>query len=189
MYMMARIPHSSTANGPLNYSQDQGVFNVDLPERFNRHHKKPSVPHFENATPGLRAEPNRNILRYMEDQDNVNANAKEGTWLRNPEFPTTAELSLDEGEAVSLPANKIKGKWKSIEKYLRTHYELLREDAISPLRDTIDTFKKDPDMTDDSATAVYEKVFMLSVAHGKYEQLNRFTLSVSLSLSKVSQHE
>lgn len=47
--------------------------------------------------------------------------------------------------------NKVDGGWSSKEKYLRTHYKLLREDAIRKLREGIAAFRDSPSM-DESAS-------------------------------------
>ncbi|KAL4763795.1 putative DEAD box helicase involved in nonsense mediated decay [Aspergillus foveolatus] len=47
--------------------------------------------------------------------------------------------------------------------YLKAHYELLREDAVAPLRDAVAIFRSDPDMSDDIYLAVYEKVYIVGM--------------------------
>ena len=42
--------------------------------------------------------------------------------------------------------------------YLGTHYALLREDSVRPLREAVMTFRTSPLMNDDSQVAIYEKV-------------------------------
>ena len=81
-------------------------------------------------------------------------------WLRQPEVPTSAEILLAGDDDVVLPANKIDGPWKSKDKYLKAHYNLLREDAVSPLRDAVEIFRQDPDMmeSDSKIVSIYEKV-------------------------------
>ena len=81
-------------------------------------------------------------------------------WLRQPEVPTSAEILLAGDDDVVLPANKIDGPWKSKDKYLKAHYNLLREDAVSPLRDAVEIFRQDPDMmeSDSKIVSIHEKV-------------------------------
>lgn len=83
-------------------------------------------------------------------------NKKQSSWLDRPEMPDAAEM-LEE-EALNLSANRMDKPWSSSKKYLQTHYELIREDSIAPLRDAIAQFKTTPDMVDDKAIAIYEKV-------------------------------
>ena len=75
-------------------------------------------------------------------------------------MPTSAEILLPGNDEVILPANKIDGAWKSKDRYLKAHYSLLREDAVSPLRDAVDLFRRTPDMmeNDSRVVSIYEKV-------------------------------
>ncbi|KAK7712999.1 hypothetical protein SLS57_007560 [Botryosphaeria dothidea] len=61
------------------------------------------------------------------------------SWLARPEIPTASEILDTETceETVSILPNKIDGAWNSKEEYLESHYELLREDTIRPLREAI----------------------------------------------------
>ena len=75
-------------------------------------------------------------------------------------MPTSAEILLHANDEVMLPANRIDGPWKSKDKYLKAHYSLLREDAVSPLRDAVDQFRRSPEMTenDNKVVSIYERV-------------------------------
>lgn len=81
-------------------------------------------------------------------------------WLCQPEVPTSAEILLTEDSEIMLPANKIDEAWKNKDKYLKAHYNLLREDAVSPLRDAVELFRRTPEMMENDSTVVsiYEKV-------------------------------
>jgi helicase required for RNAi-mediated heterochromatin assembly 1 len=84
-------------------------------------------------------------------------------WLCQPEVPTSAEVLIAGDDDVTLPANKIDGAWKSKDKYLKAHYSLLREDAVSPLRDAVEHFRRTPDMMENETkvVSIYEKVSLL----------------------------
>ena len=97
------------------------------------------------------------IRRYFETSDTDGDNMGED-WLTRPEFPTTTEILGPNSRDNLLEPNCIKGPWDSAKKYLKTHYELHREDIIAPLRHGIATFRADPDMTDDKDICIYEKV-------------------------------
>ncbi|KAF3479697.1 helicase required for RNAi-mediated heterochromatin assembly 1 [Arthroderma uncinatum] len=87
-----------------------------------------------------------------------------GTWTAKPELPASGEiLGLDDGEVISLGVNQLQGPWPSSENYLKTHYELLREDAVAPLRDAVAYFRHDPKMSDSPHCCVYEKVHMVGM--------------------------
>ena len=78
------------------------------------------------------------------------------------EIPTTREiLGNDEDEdddGVDIPVNRIDGPWDSKVDYLRAHYELLREDAVAPLRDAVAAVKEAPEMQDSGGVCLYDKV-------------------------------
>lgn len=103
---------------------------------------------------------NRDIRAYV-----AAANARPGNtakpWLVKAEIPTSEEILDDEDEPVQLSENRLNRPWPNRRKYLETHYELLREDAISPLRDAVHQFKNTPTMCDDGQVAVYDKVCYL----------------------------
>ena len=91
----------------------------------------------------------------------------ENSWLRRPEIPDAREIlgavgeaeDNDETEAVDVPVNVIRGPWGSKEDYLRSHFELLREDVVAPLRDAVGEVRKSPGMSDSEVACIYEKVW------------------------------
>ena len=91
----------------------------------------------------------------------ANAPAPSGSkyaWLGREEIPTSAEMIEDEDQCVELVRNRLDRPWPNTRKYLSTHYALLREDTVAPLRDAISKFKKTPNMDDEGQVAIYEKV-------------------------------
>jgi len=71
---------------------------------------------------------------------NANAPVQGGPWLTRTEVPTSAEILdlVEEGnDEVTIPVNKVEGAWDSKEQYLSSHYDLLREDSIRPLREAV----------------------------------------------------
>jgi hypothetical protein len=130
--------------------------NQHLPERFAR---------------GRRAQPRTNVswdpnhskeklnpdIRAYVTAANVAPAPDAKKWLLKTEIPTAEEILPDETEPVELAENRLDRPWRNRKKYLETHYELLREDAISPLRDAVAQFRETPDMSDDSQIAVYDK--------------------------------
>jgi helicase required for RNAi-mediated heterochromatin assembly 1 len=77
-----------------------------------------------------------------------------GQWLSRSEIPTSDEIrDVQEAwvprdridGAIILNGNKIKGSWNSQEEYLRTHYELFREEAVRPLREAVNFLQQCPD--------------------------------------------
>lgn len=101
---------------------------------------------------------NTDIRKYMQEQNNLRSTGDRDRWIDALEIPKSDEIHLAEGTMVELAANKVHDKFKSVRSYLKTHYNLLREDAVGPLRDAIDTFRNDPDMVDNGELSIYEKV-------------------------------
>jgi helicase required for RNAi-mediated heterochromatin assembly 1 len=93
---------------------------------------------------------NEDIRKYFEDADKPVAG---GNWLSKPEVPSPAELTTPQvtgkkEQIISLEdelrPNKIEGAYESNEEYLGTQYDLLREDAIRPLREAIEKVRGSP---------------------------------------------
>lgn len=76
-------------------------------------------------------------------------------WRKRPEVPTTEELMRD---VIDLPMNVIDGPYLTVDEYLETHYELLREDAFAGLRDAVGHMREVPDSDDTQDIAIYENV-------------------------------
>lgn len=140
------------------FLSDTGTFNSSLSERFrgNKIHRNLPVSDTMHNN-GYRVELNLGPREYLRTQHKIAEDNPKG-WQGIPEIPTSNEIALNDNEAVSVPANKVKGRWKSTEKYLRAHYELLREDSIAPIRDAVDAVRKTPEMMDNKDLAIYEKV-------------------------------
>ncbi|KAL4941600.1 hypothetical protein BDV06DRAFT_235995 [Aspergillus oleicola] len=92
------------------------------------------------------------------------------SWTSKPEIPTSDEIfgaDAVDGEFVDLEPNKLEGPWSSKDAYLKAHYELLREDAVAPLRDAVAIFQSDPDMNDNGTVAIYEKVYVIGLTFAR----------------------
>ncbi|KAI2023264.1 hypothetical protein LOZ46_001595 [Ophidiomyces ophidiicola] len=108
---------------------------------------------------------NKHIRAYVNATQAV---SKDHSWISNPEIPSSAEIlgigdSSQPGDAVFLNPNKIVGPWQSKHLYLKTHYDLLREDAVAPLRDAVAYVRQDPRMKDTLDICIYEKVHIIGV--------------------------
>ena len=132
--------------------------NATLPERFRaldlqRAHRGPL-----SAQRGPDVKLNADIRAYVQAAEAM-PSSKAGRWLKQPEVPTSAEIStVNEGDIAFIP-NKVDRPWKAEGKYLEAHYGLLREDAVSPLRDAVAEFRRNPTMMEgDKGVAIYEKV-------------------------------
>lgn len=81
------------------------------------------------------------------------------------EIPTSDEISVPaDEEAYELEPNNVIGPWESKRKYLSSHYALLREDAVAPLRNVVSELKADPHILEQDSVedaCIYEKVLVL----------------------------
>lgn len=95
-------------------------------------------------------------------QDNRPASEKGTEWTSMPELPLSTEIldpeNIQSNETLFIPPNRITGPWKSSQEYLETHYKLLREDTIGPLRDAVAIFRNNQEMKDHKDYSVYDKV-------------------------------
>lgn len=66
-------------------------------------------------------------------------------------------------DSVYLAPNLIDGPWESSAEYLKTHYNLIREDAVAPLRDAVAFVRNAPTMADTKDVSIYDKVSRLDV--------------------------
>ena len=129
-------------------------------ERFSRRNRPPSeYPTQPGRQPGPKLELNIRIRGYV-NSDPRQANAPSYVYVR--EIPTTAEISVAESdEAFEIPANQVVGPWESKKKYLSDHYALLREDAVTPLRNVVSELKAEPHILEKESMEhayIYEKV-------------------------------
>ena len=87
----------------------------------------------------------------------------EHAWTSRSEVPTSEEIAGDEDE-IPISCNKLVDPWASREEYLETQYQLLREDAVSPLRDAVSEMRAEPYIEEKNSqenAAIYERVYML----------------------------
>lgn len=107
---------------------------------------------------------NKDIRNYVRGRgDGEPAEAE--SWTSKPEIPSADEiLGLDSSKDVELLPNQIAGPWPSKQAYLKAHYELLREDAVAPLRDAVAYFREEPQMMDGQSVSIYEKVRLFKSA-------------------------
>ncbi|KAL3468590.1 P-loop containing nucleoside triphosphate hydrolase protein [Aspergillus heterothallicus] len=121
------------------------------------------------ANPHSVVKANKDIAEYFkqsfaEDPDTWTSKP----WTLKPEIPTSGEIFGDEdNEFVDLATNNIDGPWESKEAYLKAHYDLIREDAVAPLRDAIAIVRNDPGMRDDQRVCVYEKTYVTGLTFAR----------------------
>lgn len=141
------------------------VVNADIPERFSRSTLS-QAQDIEQQTPSRRPALDLSIREYMRS---LVRSKDASSWLGKREIPSSAEImgiTSDDGNGtgeneIGLNVNKIDSAWDSKEQYLEAHYELVREDAVAPLRDAVAEVKNEPNLTEQDSTdsaAIYEKV-------------------------------
>ncbi|KAF2179341.1 P-loop containing nucleoside triphosphate hydrolase protein [Zopfia rhizophila CBS 207.26] len=135
---------------------------------------------------------NNDIRKYYE---RARAPVAGGTWLGKPEFPSSAELlpgsvtyqTFDQlVDVEEVRPNKVKWRYESNEDYLRTQYNLLREDAVRPLRDAITELRKSPwlneaQYTGGTSIGLYEPVYITSTVFSP----RGLAVRVAFSLGRV----
>ena len=111
---------------------------------------------------------NMSIRSYVKELQNKQKTYP-SSWLSSREIPTSAELQGvgedgEDGENTSsilVPVNEVTRPWKSKAEYLNAHYLLLREDAVSPLRNVISELENEPNIVESDSqenASIYEKV-------------------------------
>ncbi|KAL2849230.1 P-loop containing nucleoside triphosphate hydrolase protein [Aspergillus pseudoustus] len=130
-----------------------------LPERFKKASVKPhSATKVNKVISGYFDQP------HAEDPDTLISKP----WTLKPEIPSSREIFGDEDdEFVDLATNNVDGPWESKEAYLKAHYDLIREDAIAPLRDAVAIFRNDPGMGDNTHVCVYEKAYVTGLTFAR----------------------
>lgn len=122
------------------------------------HHKQGKyTPYAQSLNPTVQV--NKDIKKYV-----IAASASGATdsWTSKTELPSSSEImgkDGDDSDEVLLAPNNIHGRWVTKEQYLETHYNLLREDSIAPLRDAVAYVRQMPHLQDTSDYCIYEKVF------------------------------
>lgn len=111
--------------------------------------------------PGPKLNLNTRIREYV---NGAAVSVSAPAYLSIREIPTSEEISVlpnGEGEDVEVPANQVVGPWQSKQKYLSDHYALLREDAVTPLRNVVSELKAEPWVLEKDSiehSYIYEKV-------------------------------
>ncbi|KAL9033633.1 MAG: hypothetical protein Q9214_007420, partial [Letrouitia sp. 1 TL-2023] len=149
------------------------TFNEQLAERFGRGPARFASQDFTLVTRS-RSNPHPTVNYSIRQYVNAKVDVP-GTWgfTDKREIPTQDEILTndDPEDLLKVPRNEVVGPWPSKAKYLYNHYELLREDAIAPLRNVVSEMRAEPhtmekDSVEDSH--IYEKTYITSFtfAHG-----------------------
>lgn len=128
-------------------------------KRFTRKPQPSNINHQTAEPSGPRLELNTRIRNYF---SNASMPTNVPAYVSQKEVPTSEEVCVpDDGEEVNVPENTVVGPWKSKRKYLSVHYALLREDAVTPLRNVVSEMQADPWVLEKDSiehSYIYEKV-------------------------------
>ncbi len=136
--------------------------NENLNERFGRGKaiRDSHMPRALSARPLMTL--NLSIREYAKT---ANQPTDQSHWTGLREIPSPSEV-FDEGRkehdtTLELTENTVVGPYVSKEEYLESHYRLLREDAVAPLRDVVSEIQLYPQLMEkdsDNGAYIYEKV-------------------------------
>ncbi|KAF9701449.1 hypothetical protein EKO04_000892 [Ascochyta lentis] len=174
---------------------EDGEYNAHLTERFgNFVPRNVQVPD-DNIPESVPARTNPDIRKYHEDATKPVAGA--GAWIDKPEIPHPSEILQDESTITAGQLliktedgprpKKIEGPYDNIEDYLRTEYELLREDALRPLREAVAEVRKDAwkdEAQYDKGVGIYDPVYITSLVFSPRGLATR----VAFSMSRVKKY-
>jgi helicase required for RNAi-mediated heterochromatin assembly 1 len=170
-----------------------GQINANLSERFRG--TLSSFPNDNIPTSGI-SRINNDIREYFQLAKKP---VTGGAWLDKPEIPIPSEILCEKpvysssNEALievveSIRPHKIEGAYEDNEDYLRTKYELLREDAVRPLREAIDEIRADPFKDEaeynNRSIGIYDPVYVTSLVFSPRGLATR----VAFSLGRVKKH-
>jgi helicase required for RNAi-mediated heterochromatin assembly 1 len=182
------------------YKTTDGEVNAHLTERFGRSSApfegNSGVPHDDIPT-SAPSRINNDIRKYFElAKKPVTA----GAWIDKPEIPTSSEILprekhtfqssdqalIDIGD--NIRPHKPEGAYENNDDYLGTKYELLREDALRPLREAVAEVRKSPFKDEaeyeNKSIGIYDPVYITSLVFSPRGLATR----VAFSLSRVKKH-
>ena len=99
----------------------------------------------------------------------------------------TTQEEDDAYESFENVSNIIDAPWPSKMDYLRTHYLLLREDALRPLRESVEHVRSMPDLNEDPAratTGIYDQVQLCGITFAR----KGLGIRVKFSLGRVGKN-
>ncbi|OAL51624.1 P-loop containing nucleoside triphosphate hydrolase protein [Pyrenochaeta sp. DS3sAY3a] len=198
----ARSGHQQDSNNAFStlasVGEEDGELNANLRERFANTSLggRAQIPkdHVPTWAP---LETSKDILEYVQL---ANKPVRGGEWLQKPEIPYPEEFYPDNPDSLSgegeklidvdehIRPHKVEGAYENNEDYLRTKYELLREDTIRPLRECINAIRAAPFQDeaeyDNHSIGVYDPVHITSLVFSNRGLATR----VNFSLSRVKKH-
>ncbi|TKA63203.1 hypothetical protein B0A55_11028, partial [Friedmanniomyces simplex] len=166
--------------------------NENLVERFGRSRRAVRPENEQAEVWILPPQLNPKVREYFEDSKRP---IDGGAWVSRPAVPSSAEIldtdivTTSSADVVEIVPNKPKGAWESKgyhqpQAYLSTQYELLREDAVQPLRLAVSRVRITPDGNEETfngAVGIYEKVHICGMTCAT----RGIALRVTFSLGRV----
>jgi helicase required for RNAi-mediated heterochromatin assembly 1 len=175
-----------------------GEYNAHLTERWGnavpQQRRNPEFPD-DSIPESVPSKANEDVRKYYELARKPVAGA--GPWLDKPEIPHPNEILRHEPASGTIETlittgeeprpKKIDGPYENTEDYLSTEYELLREDALRPLRDAVAEVRKYPwkdEAQYENSVGIYEPVYLTSLVFSPRGLATR----VTFSMSRVKKH-
>ena len=141
--------------------QSKSDMNENLNERFGRG-KAVRDSHLPRTPPSAPVTLNSSIRNYAKTAEQP---VDLSHWTSFRDIPSSNEVfdegRLEHGTTLELAENTVVGPYLSKEEYLESHYRLLREDAVAPLRDVVSEIQLYPQLMEkdsDNGAYIYEKV-------------------------------
>jgi helicase required for RNAi-mediated heterochromatin assembly 1 len=174
-----------------------GEMNADLSERFRGALSLKNSSVLRDDVPT--SEPSRNNNDIREYFQLAKKPFNGGAWLDKPEVPSSSEILREQSSFSSsnealievgenIRPHKIEGACEDNEDYLRTKYELLREDAIRPLREVINEIRADPYKDEgeynNQSIGIYDPVYLTSLVFSP----QGIATHVAFSLGRVKKY-
>jgi helicase required for RNAi-mediated heterochromatin assembly 1 len=180
-------PLEESTNKVYQVGLDEDDTNDNAPDG---HHRQPwhFPPNFTNRERLKASSPMARLQKYL---DTNPRDETAGNWLSRPEIPSANEI-LDKDEpwettakngTVSLHGIPEKGPFESIDVYLKTHYELLREDAVFPLREACAMIKECSVLPTENTGSKFQNVGIYSKVHIRGLTFARRGIAVEVSFS------
>ncbi|KAH6644260.1 P-loop containing nucleoside triphosphate hydrolase protein [Boeremia exigua] len=186
--------YTSLGNGP----GSDGEYNAHLTERFGNavpQGRRSSHLPDDSIPEAIPTRANEDIRKYFEVVRKPVQGA--GAWLDKPEIPHPNEILRDKPMFDTFEPlmktnedprpKKIDGPYDNIEDYLRTEYELLREDALRPLREAVAEVRKRPwedEAQYDKSVGIYEPVYITALVYSPQGLATR----VAFHMSRVKKY-
>ncbi|RPA81978.1 hypothetical protein BJ508DRAFT_414451 [Ascobolus immersus RN42] len=163
---------------PVQYEATSGEMNAGISERFKRMNFRGNGSGPSGSDQPNEMKPRNRLLEMFERET---TEGQEG-WRGLPDIPTPEEVMRED---VELPTNNIDAPFESVDDYLSTHYDLLREDATAHLREGVSYLRADPHMQDNSEFCIYERVRIIGFTFASMGVCTRVSFSLARAGKRI----